>query len=455
VKHARWGFSGVGPRHGALSWAWALVLLVLLGCPRVGSATEEAPAEEGAVVRLAEVNIVTLYDLPGLASAKERARTSAQGLERALHEVSASDIKLEFQAEPFDEHVGRIARIYAGETLLLRLAELDATQAGRSDFRAYAVGVQNKLRDVFKREHQRSAIAERVLAASTVVFLGLMGLLLLRAVRSLARRARHRVHQGEQVAAMRVGTVELLPAGAVREGVRVALVVGSWFVHLVVLYAWVVMSLSLFESTRRVAERATGTLFAPVWALLGRLAGEVPVLVALVFALLILALVMRFIGAYFSAIERGEVEVDWVRPEAARITGHLLSIAVTIAAFLFVAPLLTGSDRGVFSRIGELGLAILALSTTPILASSALGVRLVYMHAFRKGDQISYGGHVGRVQRVGLFDLVLHGENDVIIVVPHVFSLWHATQIFPRRPSVKTTAVDARAAGAQGETDPS
>ena len=147
MKHARWGFSGVGPRHGALSWAWALVLLVLLGCPRVGSATEEAPAEEGAVVRLAEVNIVTLYDLPGLASAKERARTSAQGLERALHEVSASDIKLEFQAEPFDEHVGRIARIYAGETLLLRLAELDATQAGRSDFRAYAVGVQNKLRE--------------------------------------------------------------------------------------------------------------------------------------------------------------------------------------------------------------------------------------------------------------------------------------------------------------------
>jgi len=189
------------------------------------------------------------------------------------------------------------------------------------------------------------------------------------------------------------------------------------------------------------------------------LAGEVPVLVALVFALLILGLVMRFIGAYFSAIERGEVEVDWVRPEAARITGHLLSIGVTIGGLLFVAPLLTGSDRGVFSRLGEMGLGILAFSITPILASSALGVRLVYRHAFRKGDTIRYGGHLGRVERVGLFDLVMRGENDVLIFVPHLFSLWHATQRFPHRdafPAGEPGAVRAdEGPAAKGDTHPS
>jgi hypothetical protein len=391
-------------------------------------------------VRLAEVNIVTLYDVPGLATAKERAHVSSQGLERALHEVSASDIKLEVQAEPFDERVGRLARIYAGETLLLRLSEMDATLAGRGDFRAYAVGVYDKVRDVFKREQQRSAIAKQVLAVSTVVFLGLMALLLLRAVRSLARHARLRMHKQEQVGAMRVGTVELLPPGAVREGVRVALVVGSWFLQLLVVYAWVVTSLSLFDPTRQIAERATGTLFVPAWALLGRLAGEVPVMVALVFALLIIGLVVRFIAAYFAAIESGEAEVDWLQPEAARITGQLLSIGVIIAALLFVAPLLTGSERGVFSRIGELWLSVLALSTTPILASSALGARLVYMHTLRKGDRISYGGQWGLVQSVGLFELVMRGENDLIIRVPHLLSLWHPTQILSSRAPVPPPA---------------
>jgi len=203
------------------------------------------------MVRVAEANIVTLYDVPGLATARERARVSMQSLERALHEASASDIKLEFESEPFDQHVGRIARIYAGEMLLIRLSELDANQAGRGDFRGFAVSVQNKIHDVFRREHQRSAIAKQVLAVSTVVFLGLMALLLLRAVRGLARRTRVMVRKQEQVGAMRVGEVELLPPGAVREGVRVAVVVGSWFIQLLVLYAWIVTSLSLLTRLKR------------------------------------------------------------------------------------------------------------------------------------------------------------------------------------------------------------
>ena len=53
------------------------------------------------MVRVAEVNIVTLYDVPGLATAKERARASAQGLERALHEVSPQPLVRDEYAKVF------------------------------------------------------------------------------------------------------------------------------------------------------------------------------------------------------------------------------------------------------------------------------------------------------------------------------------------------------------------
>lgn len=399
-------------------------------------------------MRFAEVDIITLYDLPGLASGKERARQSTQALERALREAAPSDIKLEFQTDSVNPTVGQVAKIYAGETLVLRFSEVDATHAGRQDFRAYATNTAHKVRDVFRREHQRNAIAKHVLAVSTVVFLGLMALLLLRALRSFAKRARHMVRKKSHVGAVRVGTIELLPPGATREGVRVALIVGSWTMQLLIVYAWIVTSLSLFEGTRLAAERATGTLLAPALALLGRLTGEVPVLVALAFALLIVGLVVRFIAAYFAAIDSGEVEVDWLRPEAARVTGHLLSIGVAIAALLFLAPLLTGTDRGVFSRIGELGLGIIALSTAPILACCALGVRLVYAYPFQRGDKISYGGQVGLVEQVSLFDLVMRAESGVTVRVPHLLSLWHATRVFPRETATGSTV---RSGPEQGE----
>jgi len=404
-----------------------------------GWAIDLTQGGEGAPVRFGDATIVVLYDLPGLATGAERARLTTRALEGALHEYTASDLKVLFQSGPVNNQVGEVVKVYAGDRLLLRLAEADALHAGRNDFRVYANQVFQKIRELFKREHQRSVIAKQVLAVSTVVFLGLMALLLLRALRAFAKRARHFVRQEHVVGAVRLGAIELLPPGAAREATRVTFAVGAWVVQLMIVYAWVVTSLSLFDATRHIAEGATGSLLAPAFGLLSRLAGQVPVLVALVFSLLAVGLTVRFTTAYFSAIESGEIEVDWLRPEAARITGHLLSMGIMIGALLFVAPLLTGSDSGVFTRIGELLLGILALSITPMLASCALGVRLVYTHLLRRGDKISYGGHVGFVERVGVFDLVLTAQSGVTIRVPHLFSLWHATQLFPRSSAPDVT----------------
>lgn len=454
MNEKKWGTQKPNSPRGGARCLSALLAAALI----IAWSTVCFSQDEGVEVRVADTTVCMVHGLPTRGSAQARAAAASANLERALHLPDGQLVQVKFAgaADPAADS----ARIYVGEMFIVELHALDAILNERADFRAYVNETAAKIRELFKQERRRSKIAAKVMAVSTVVFLGLMALLLLRTSRNWSRAARRYVQQRSNVMQpLRVATVELLPAAALREVSRAGLQIGSWIVQFVIVYAWGVTSLSLFDRTREIAERATGKLLAPALELIERLAGHVPVIFALGFALLIVALVIRFISAYFTGIERGEVETDLVRPDTARISGHLLSICVAIAALLFVAPLLTGTDNGVFTRIGEMGLGILALSTSPMLASCALGVRLVYTYHLCRGDRVSYGGHVGLVDAIGLFDLVLITQQGTIVRVPHLFSLWHATQIWqsslePSAPSSHENGLHENASDAPDEAGP-
>ena len=413
-------------------------VLMLVGMVSLSLAQNDRARAE---VRLGEQVICHLTQQEGLPSVEHRARAATRALERALHREETSPPQMKLARD----ETGRIhsAEIFAGDELLLRLTEGDVPED--SAFDAYARETFQRLRLAFSEEQMRSRVARQVLAVSTVIFLGLVALLLLRLVRNWSKRGRKLVKKrGKAIGPVRLGLVELLPAQAARESMRVGLYVGSWFIQAVLLYAWGVTSLSMFDATRDFAEKATGKLFGPALEMVGRVAGQVPVVFALLFALIIVALIIRFTAAYFSAIERREVEVDWVRPEVARVTGGLVSLSLAIAGLLFVAPLLTGSDSGVLTRIGELALGVLALSVVPLLCSCVLGVRLGYVHVLRHGDRVVYGGRQGEVEQIGIFCLVIRGGEGQLIFVPHLFSLWHATEVFPDNATSSLRSSDSR-----------
>ena len=74
---------------------------------RAGWAIDLTQGGEGAPVRFGDATIVVLYDLPGLATGAERARLTTRALEGALHEYTASDLKVLFQSGPVNNQVGR------------------------------------------------------------------------------------------------------------------------------------------------------------------------------------------------------------------------------------------------------------------------------------------------------------------------------------------------------------
>jgi small-conductance mechanosensitive channel len=197
-------------------------------------------------------------------------------------------------------------------------------------------------------------------------------------------------------------------------------------------YAWLVVSLSLFERTRPWVQRLTFALLEPMSQLVSRVATGLPVLVVAALALALIAVLLRVIALFFDSVARGETQLGLVPADVAHATSVLVRGGLLVGSLLFAGPILSGNQDGPLSRTSLVLLMCAALSATPLLCSLLAGVATVFSRAVRLGDRVEYGGHRGSVRLIGLLWLVLEDEQGASLRVPHLRSLWFPTRVFKR-----------------------
>ncbi len=405
-------------------WRVLCVLGLIASLSAEVGAELDPQASSVSPVQIGDETVFNISESHQGLDASARALRAARSIEQGLQE-SGSKVRV----TPGPE----VDVISLGSKSVTEITDTDARAAGVSSRKALAESVAARLRETVKVERKRQAIAQQVLRVSGVVLFGLLALVLIRVVSRVSKKMSGlATRDSGLVGAVRVHTLELLPAPAAREVFRVVVLGASWLIRLSLVYTWFLAALSLFPVTRPLVGRATGYLFSPVLELLERVASRLPLLVALFVAFIVVLLVIRFIAVYAAAIESREIAHGWLHPATARTTGTLLMILTGLLALLFVTPLLTGDSNGTLTHLGVLGLGALALGSTPYIASCVIGVRAVYGGNFSVGDVVEYGGQLGRVLSVGLFDVLLCDKEDCEIRVPHLMSLWRATRIVVR-----------------------
>ncbi|WP_437283213.1 mechanosensitive ion channel family protein [Sorangium sp. So ce375] len=365
----------------------------------------------------------------GSLSPPERAREAARVLERAAQEKAVPEVRV-------DEQDG-VAVVYVGDRPLVHLGPEDAAAAGDTTVAAHAAAIAATVRDVLAKEQSRSRLATSVFSFSLLVFSGLIALLLLRKVGELVERGRAWVAEHpERLPALHVRGIEMLRPAASQGALSVALGAAGVLVRLGIAYTWILFALSLFASTRGTSERLTGLVLAPMSELMGRIARSVPVLVLAILATLAVIVLIRFVGLFFGSVSRGETSLGWLPSDLAIATGVLVRFGIVVAALLLGAPLITGTDEGAFTRIGFVVLAAAGLASTPLIASAAVGLSVVYGRRLRVGDVAEVGGRAGRVRELTLIEARLEDEDGCVVRVPHLLSLFHPTRIRGRPPLV-------------------
>ncbi len=359
----------------------------------------------------------------------ERARAADKAIKAAIKTESPDAVRV--------EQTGDTAVVYVGSIPVIQLGPEDATAAGDSSLRVHADAAALRVREAIRAEQKRSAIATSVFSGSVAVLIALVALYLLRKTTELSERARGWMGEHRNsIPAIRLQSLEVVGPAAMRSGVAVGIELVKWFARLGIVYLWLLVTLSLFAATRGYTEKLTGTVIQPLSGLMGRTAASLPVVVVALLAIAAIAVMVRFVDLFFAGVERGETELGWIPADLARPTGLLLEIGIVLCGLLFAAPIVTGDNDGVFTKVGIVTLGALGLASTPVLASAVAGIGVVFTRRVRPGDFVEFGGRSGRVRYVGLTEVRLEDVQGGETRVPQLLSLLHPTVVLGPLPRV-------------------
>lgn len=373
-------------------------------------------------------------------TADERARAANSALESLLaHPESLGDAR-------YEESQGT-AVVYLGKTPITTLGPEDVEASGEASVGVLAAQATARLSDAASSERKRSAIATTVFSFSLLVFSGLLVFLLLQRLGEMAARVRAAiVDDPERLHAVRLGKIEFVSAGAARGVTSIALTLGHRIIQVAIAYGWLIFGLSLFEATRETTQRLTGLVVTPLSALATRVGSALPLLVVAAIAAFAVTVLVRFLGLFFDSVARGDTRVGWLPRDLARPTSVLVRAGVVLVAFVVASPLITGSEDGALTRAGLVGLFALAIAATPLLASVAVGVAVVYSRRLRKGEHVEIGPRSGRLVEATLLDLRLEDAAGCEVRVPHLLGLFHPIRVHGHAPLAAVEVVTARGA---------
>jgi small-conductance mechanosensitive channel len=407
--------------------------------PRASAAASSAPlpsasgaataTKADAAVRLAESVVFTFRVPGGGRSPEERARRANKALSDALADPNVSEIRVRRE--------GDAAVVYAGSTPIAQFFEDDARAAGDSSLDVHASAAAAAVRRAIASERERSRIAKNVFSGSLVVFFALIAFYLLRKFGEVLNRVRAWLEaNGDRVLAIRVQRIEIVTPAVLKSTALIAVGLAKWIGQFGILYAWLVIVLSLFEATRGYTQRLTGFVVTPFSQLMERIATALPLLVVATIAALAVFVLVRFVGLFFAGVARRETALAWLPPDLAAPTSVLLRVAIVVAALVFAAPIVTGDPNGALARAGAIALIAVGLAGTPLLATGLVGSVVLFGRRLRVGEHVEFAGSLGRISAINLFELRLETRDRSELRIPHLMLLRSPLRGLGLRPRI-------------------
>ncbi|MEZ4220089.1 MAG: mechanosensitive ion channel family protein [Polyangiaceae bacterium] len=380
--------------------------------------------EHSASVRLKDSEVFVLHRGRAGVSLDERSQRASHALNSALDDDS----------QPRVEQRGNLSVVYLGNVSVVEIDSDDARAAGDGSARDQAIRLSTRVREALQRERRRQRIASSVFSISLVVLFGLLTVFLTRRVAQLSNRIRTILsEQPERVPAVKIYSLELLSPSSFRNALTVLSGGFKWLAQLTLLYAWLVVSLSLFQSTQALTSRLTGALLVPLSQFATRLFGSLPVVAAVAVVGLAVVLSLRFTRLFFASVASGEIRTGWIAADTARTVGRLVQTGIVLATLVFVAPVLTGDDSGALSLAGWMLTAMLGLSAVPVLATILAGTAFSLIHGAKIGDWLEVGGAGGRVEALTPLDVRLRADEATVLRVPYLLTLVRVVRVRAER----------------------
>ena len=276
----------------------------------------------------------------------------------------------------------------------------------------------------------------RLLRSAALALTGLVaGLLSLAGIARAQRAAATKLVAlaEESVARSGIADATLLRASRLIEFERRVVSAAAAALYLVIAYATVTFVLRRFPFTRPWGEMMSGFLVETAKNLGLGIAHAIPGLFTIIVILFMTRFVVRLIGSWFNAIERGRIAPPrWLHPETAQPTRRLLTAFAWLFAIVVVYPYVPGSQTDAFKGVSVLLGLMLTLGSSGLVTQIMSSFMITYSRALRVGDFVRVGDVEGTVTQLGMLSTKLKTVWSEEVTIPNALVISQTTTDYSR-----------------------
>ena len=397
---------------------WGLALSPADAAPGLGPLAANAAEREAPQTAPVILDGHTLFRVTGAPSfpAGKRADQIADRIDEVASDPAFDPETL--TVEPTEQVSGTAIR--AGDKLLLVVFDNDAQAEGAARDVVAIVFAQRIKEAVHMHRLERtpgylwrSAIFTGAATAALALILWASRWAMRRAVRVIDARIKRRLERLE------ASSFGVLDADQLRSVLQGAIRAAWGLVVIVASVAYVEFALARFPWTRRMAEWLLALLVDPLRVIGNAIYDAIPNMVFLAILALIVRYLLEALRLFFVGVESGAIKPAGFEPEWAKVTYKLVRFGVIAFAIVIAYPYIPGSGSEAFKGISVFLGVLFSLGSSSIISNTLAGYSLIYRRAFKTGDRIKVGNHVGDVAEIRQQVTVLRTPKNETVVIPN------------------------------------
>jgi small-conductance mechanosensitive channel len=347
--------------------------------------------------------IGTLTPLQRAAATEQRLRSAAEGPVSTLATLRTADS---------DGFTG----IYAGPVLIRAVTDGDAAHTGRTRQQLAAdelLVIRQTLAIEYRERSTAHVLRGFLFATGATVFLValLIGLRWgYRWTRAQISRVALAWHWQSSLARLK-----LLSPSTVANTSRSFAAGLAWVIVLLLVYFYLEFVLSLFLSTRGLADRMVAAAERAVEQVFSALFGYLPSLINIVIIVVVARFILKAVRGLFEQIAAKRLTITNFHPDWGLPTYSLVRFFVIAIAAVMVFPYLPGSGSAGFKGVATFVALAISFGGAPAIA----GIILTYMRPFGLGDRVKIADAVGDIMAKNLLLVRLRTIKNVDISIPN------------------------------------
>lgn len=311
--------------------------------------------------------------------------------------------------------------VWLGAHFLWVITPADARVSSISDLPAHYPGLRERVQAGIDNERRARRPGRLLLSAGIAILLTIAAYAAQRLVRLAGARWRGWLDDrlAGRLPALRFRSFEILSQKQIAGGVGGVLGRLDFIASAFLLYLYLAIGFSLFPWTQGWSERLLRFALSRSVEILRAIASGVPSLLTLAIIAILFRGIVRLADRFFDAIESGTLKLNEFHPELARPSKRLARILLWLIALMIAYPYVPGSQSKAVQGVSILLGLMLSLGSTGFVGNVIAGLILTYSRAFRVGDRVQIGEHVGDIVGLGFFATKLRTIRNEEVTIPN------------------------------------